>query len=223
MSGKDERKQEAFELYRQGLKLIDISKQLDVPEGTIRTWKRRGQWESQNETFQDGKRNVSKNKRGGQPGNKNAAGNDGGAPPANKNAEKHGFHSKWLPKETQEIINGMRDKQPLDILWEQIEIQYAAIIRSQNIMYVRDRDDKTTERIEEKSGDTSWGESWEVQQAWDKQANFLKAQSRAIAELRNMIKDYLELEGSDKKDAKENAKDWKQRIIEIAKKRAGDG
>lgn len=42
---KDERKAEAFELYGQGLPLIDISRKLDVPEGTIRTWKRRGKWD----------------------------------------------------------------------------------------------------------------------------------------------------------------------------------
>ena len=37
------------------------------------------------------------------------------------------------------------------------------------------------------------GEKWEVQQAWDKQANFLKAQARAQGELRGMIKQYNEL------------------------------
>lgn len=37
------------------------------------------------------------------------------------------------------------------------------------------------------------GEKWEVQQAWDKQANFLKAQSRAQGELRSMIKQYKEI------------------------------
>lgn len=42
---KDERKAEAFELYCQGLSLVDIARKLDVPEGTIRTWKRRGKWD----------------------------------------------------------------------------------------------------------------------------------------------------------------------------------
>ena len=35
-----------------------------------------------------------------------------------------------------------------------------------------------------------------------------------------MIKDYLELEGQSKADAAASAKDWKQAIIEIAKRRA---
>ena len=37
------------------------------------------------------------------------------------------------------------------------------------------------------------GKRWEVQQAWDKQSNFLKAQARAQGELRSMIKQYDEM------------------------------
>src|SRR5690554_4493567 len=57
----------------------------------------------------------------------------------NKNAEKHGFFSKYLPEETMDIIQEIKEKDPLDILWENIQIQYAAIIRSQKIMYVKDK------------------------------------------------------------------------------------
>lgn len=120
-------------------------------------------------------------KRGGQPGNKNATG-----PPGNKNAEKYGFFSKFLPDETREIFSAIDQANPLDLLWHQIQIAYSAIIRAQQIMYVHDREDKTIEKVEEKSGNV-YGESWEVQQAWDKQANFLKAQARAQGELRQMI------------------------------------
>ena len=82
---------------------------------------------------------------------------------------------------------------PLDVLWDQIQIAYAAIIRAQQIMYVRDRDDLTTTQIQDKNGDSVTEERWEVQQAWDKQASFLKAQARAQSELRSMIKQYDEL------------------------------
>ena len=59
-------------------------------------------------------------------------------------------------------------------------------------MYVRDKEDKTIEKVEEKDGNVI-GERWEVQQAWDKQATFLKAQARAQSELRSLIKQYDEL------------------------------
>ena len=80
----------------------------------------------------------------------------------------------------------------MDLLWHQIQIAYAAIVRAQRIAYVKDQKDKTIEKIEEKKGKII-GERWEVQQAWDKQNEFLKAQARAQGELRAMIKQYNEL------------------------------
>jgi uncharacterized protein YjcR len=203
---------EAFALYRQGLKLKEIAKKLNVPDGTVRRWKHSYNWDS--ERSEKEKANVRK--KGAPPNNKNAVGC--GAPEKNTNAVKHGLFQRYLPKDTLDIIEGMQDKSPLDILWESIQIQYAAIIRAQQIMYVKDKDDSTSTQIGFTEGKTS-GETWEVQQAWDKQANFLKAQSTAIASLKNMIKDYLELEGASKADAKEQVQDWKAAIIEIAKRR----
>ena len=169
------------------MKLIDIAKQLSISEGTVRSWKSRYKWG--NATLQKKKRNAAKH-RGGQPGNKNAVGH--GAPKKNKNAEKHGFFSKYLPEETISIIRDIDEQDPLDILWGNIQIAYAAIVRAQQIMYVRDKEDKTIEKVEEKDGNVI-GERWEVQQAWDKQATFLKAQARAQSELRSLIKQYDEL------------------------------
>ena len=80
----------------------------------------------------------------------------------------------------------------LDILWHEIQIAYAAIIRAQQIMYVKDKSDKTIEKVEKKDGNVI-GERWEVQQAWDKHANFLKAQARAMSDLRGSIRQYDEL------------------------------
>lgn len=176
----DKRIIKAKELYKKGQKLIEIANRLGVPEGTVRSWKNRYKWDCN-------VCNVAKTKRGGQPGNKNATG-----PPGNKNAEKHGFFSKYLPEETFSIIQEIEKKGPLDILWENIQIAYAAIVRAQQIMYVKDHEDKTIEKIEEKEGNVI-GEKWEVQQAWDKQATFLKAQARAQGELRSLIKQYDEL------------------------------
>ena len=180
----DKRIIKAKELYKKGQKLIEIANRLGVPEGTVRSWKNRYKWDC---NVAKEKRNVAKTKRGGQPGNKNATG-----PPGNKNAEKHGFFSKYLPEETFSIIQDIKKKDPLDILWENIQIAYAAIVRAQQIMYVKDHEDKTIEKIEEKEGNVI-GEKWEVQQAWDKQATFLKAQARAQGELRSLIKQYDEL------------------------------
>lgn len=80
----DAKAEKAKELFLSGKKLIEISELLGVPEGTVRSWKKRYNWE--NATLQKKNRNVAK-KKGGQPGNQNAKGNRGGAAPEkNKNA-----------------------------------------------------------------------------------------------------------------------------------------
>ena len=81
----DARVEQAKALFLSGKKLIEISQLLEIPEGTIRSWKNRYKWKSGNATLQKPKRNVAK-RRGGQPGNQNAAGHGGTGPPKNKNA-----------------------------------------------------------------------------------------------------------------------------------------
>ena len=185
----DKRIEQAKAMYLQGQKLVEIASQLNLPEGTVRRWKCTHKWDDERS---DKKSERSERKKGGQPKNKNAVGNDGGAPQQNKNAEKYGFFSKYLPEETREIFSAIEQANPLDLLWHQIQIAYAAIIRAQRIAYVRDQNDKTIEKVEEKDGNVI-GERWEVQQAWDKQNEFLKAQARAQGELRSLIKQYDEM------------------------------
>ncbi len=167
--------------------LKDIAAELHVSEEQVRKWKHQDGWDKV--TLPKGNSNVTKH-RGGQPGNKNASGH--GAPKRNSNAEKHGFFRRYLPEEVLSIIQDM-PRDPLDVLWGQIQMAYAAIIRAQKIMYVYDREDKTVEKVGQKDGATVTEERWEVQQAWDKQASFLKAQARAQGELRGLIKQYNEL------------------------------
>lgn len=181
----DPRIEQAKAMYLKGMKLVEIASQLNLPEGTVRSWKNRYKW---NCNVAKEKCNVAKRKKGGQPGNKNSS----GGPPENKKAEKYGFFSKYLPEETREIFSAIDQADPLDLLLHQIQLAYAAIIRAQRIAYVKDQQDKTIEKIEEKEGNVI-GEKWEVQQAWDKQSNFLKAQARAQGELRSMIKQYDEM------------------------------
>ena len=167
--------------------LKDIAAELQVSEEQIRKWKNQDKWDKV--TLPNAKGNVT-NHKGAPVGNQNAVGH--GAPKQNKNAEKYGFFSKYLPEETVSIIQEM-PTDPLDILWDQVQIAYAAIIRAQSIMYVRDQKDVTVTKIGQKDGETVTEERWEVQQAWDKQGNFLQAQARAQKTLEGLIKQYDEL------------------------------
>ena len=196
------RAEEIYLEHKGNIEIAKIAEMLGRPLGTVRYWMRKDKWDDKlNEMFPQIE--CPKRKRGAPIGNKNAVGH--GAPKGNKNAEKHGFFSKFLPEETMDIIQEMQEKNPLDILWENIQIQYAAIIRAQRIMFVKDKNDKTIEKVGERGGKIK-EERWEVQQAWDKYANFLQAQSRAMAELRNMIKQYDELLNTNRELATEEQK-----------------
>ena len=183
----DSRIEQAEAMYRKGIKLVEIASQLNLPEGTVRRWKCTHKWDSER-SDRNSERSVKN--RGAPAGNQNAVGH--GAPKQNKNAEKYGFFSKYLPEETVSILQEM-PTDPLDILWDQVQIAYAAIIRAQSIMYVRGQKDVTITKIGHKDGETVTEERWEVQQAWDKQGNFLQAQARAQKTLEGLIKQYDEL------------------------------
>lgn len=59
-------------------------------------------------------------------------------------------------------------------------IQYAAIVRAQRIMLVKHHNDMTKELRKEKSSLSAEEVEYEIQFAWDKQATFMDAQSRAM-------------------------------------------
>lgn len=217
---RSELRERAFQIYRDHegkIKLKDLADQLGVPDNRIRKWKAEDKWEQKLKDPKgalpnEGKRSAPIHRGRFQPGNrcsvghgapkgnKNAVGNRGGAPPkGNKNAEKHGFFSRIFPddEETRAIIDAIEVKSPLDILWENIVIQYTAIARAQKLMFVKDQDDTTKvlkrDRVSHGSQSVTVEKEWELQHAWDKHANFMQAQSRAIHTLERLIARYEEM------------------------------
>ena len=184
---RDPNREKAYQIYKDNngkIDLVEIASQLNLSAGTIRGWKSKDKWEQKiNGTLQKNTER-SKRKRGGQPGNHNATG-----PPNIKNAETHGFFSKYLPEETFSIIQEIEHKNPLDILWENIQIAYAAIVRAQKIAYVKDKEDNTIIQSGYKNGNVI-GADYLVQTALDRQAKFMQAQSRAQGQLRSLIDQY---------------------------------
>ena len=180
-SGKRARAKEIYDEHNGQITNREIAGILGCSERVIAVWKQRDKWSGNNCCTTNEKDRCTTKKRGGQPGNQNAKGKNLG----NRNAEKHGFFTKWLPEETKEILDGIKEEDPLDLLWHNIQLQYVAIVRAQKLMYVKDQKDKTEEI-------TFKGDSlgYEIQQAWDKHASFMKAQSRAMSTLMSMIRDY---------------------------------
>ena len=210
---KNAKADEALALYRQGLKLVDIARQLELPEGTVRRWKHSYDWDGCKSERSE-KKKASVRKRGAQPGNHNAK----GGPLRNQHARKFGFYNKYLPEETLEIFEEIEDADPLDLLWDQIRFSYTAIVRAQKIAFVKDEDDKTSEVTMEAFGESGSTTAWEIQQAWDKQANFMKAQATAMSALRGLIKQYDEMLNG----RGENATEEQKLRLELLRNKLGD-
>ncbi|MGE7750710.1 phage terminase small subunit [Lysinibacillus fusiformis] len=206
------KRDEAFQMWLDSkgqMLLKDIAEQLELSDSQIRKWKNQDEWDVHlkgNVTKCNG--NVTKRNRGAPIGNNNAKGH--GAPKQNQNATTHGFFSKFLPEETLEIMEAMNERSPADLIWDQIQIQYAAIIRAQRIMHVESKDEIIKElkkakydyypRSKEDGGGVEKAvteEEYEFQFAWERQAQLLTAQSRAIGELRSSIRQFVEMADQD--------------------------
>jgi len=184
-------------------KLTDLAEKHGVSLGTLKSRKSREGWGEKVATKKDAtkkkklqpnkKSNKSKEpkKRSGNPNPQNQFSK------RNTAAVKHGFLSKYLPEDTQAIIEAMNERSPADLIWDQIGIQYAAIVRAQQIMHVESKDElvKELKREKHQSGEkgNAWEEEYELQFAWDRQAQLLQAQSRAITELRTSINQFIKL------------------------------
>lgn len=189
---RDPNRDKAFEIYSDNngnIELIEIAERLGISAGTVRGWKSKDKWEPKIKgTFQKKNTERSKNPRGAPKGSKNALGH--GAPKGNTNAIKHGLFAKYLPQEVYEIAQELSEKQPIDILWENITLTYANLLHAQRILYVQDVDDTTSVLI---ATTAKGGASYEIHTSWDKQGKALAAIARAQTELRGMIKTYDEL------------------------------
>ncbi|ALB46228.1 phage terminase small subunit [Clostridium beijerinckii] len=203
----------AFEIYKENNGKIgakEIAALLEEKVVNIYAWKKNDEWD------------VKLNGKVGAPkGNKNAVGNKGGAPKGNLNNLQHGeyydptkhldkdFLKKYLPTTTKKIIKGTVEAglNSLDILWTNIQLQFAAVVSSQKIMEVKNKNEmiKELKKIKVQSDlqkddkgkkapvEVYREEEYEFQFAWDRQATFLTSQSKAMAELRSHIKQYEEL------------------------------
>lgn len=172
----------AYNDYINGMKYKDIAQKYDVSINTVRSWKTRNKWNRKDARI----KRTSNGKHKGAPFGSH---NGKGGKPGNHNGVIHGIYAKYLPPETLELMDAAEKQSAIDALWHDICIQRAAIMRAQQIMYVKD-DKDTTDRV---IMDGVAGTTHQFTEAYEKQASFLIAQSRAMGTLTNMIKAYEEL------------------------------
>lgn len=210
----------AQEDYMQGMKYKDIAEKHDVSVNTVKSWKTRYKWDRKGVHTKEEKVRTQK-KTGAPVGNKNAIGNPGnknpkwgnknavghGAPLQNDNAVTHGFFRKHFPEDVADLAAEIMEKNPIDMLWENITIQYTAIIRAQRLMFVESKNEMIKELKKSKFDvlpDKEKGfiqvpteEEYEFQFAWDRHATFMNAQSRAMSTLSSLIRDFDKLANID--------------------------
>ncbi|WP_414838893.1 terminase gpP N-terminus-related DNA-binding protein [Carnobacterium sp. TMP28] len=134
--------EQAEQDYMHGMKYKDIADKYGISINTIKSWKQRNGWS------RDGKEKGCIQKSKGAPkNNQYTKGNkSGSAPKGNKNAVTHVLFAKWLPEESKEIMEVLGNRGQTDMLLDSIIFQYTAIIRAQNIMFVKDQDNMTKEK-----------------------------------------------------------------------------
>lgn len=266
----------AFEIFKEHngeIKNRKIAEILQEPEKTISSWKSRDKWVAKLDgsdcsTAKENDCSTAKKKRSTSQklsaalkGNQNAVGNPGnrnpkygnknavghGPPKRNDNAVTHGFFRKHFPDEVADLAAEIMEKDPIDMLLENITIQYTAIIRAQRIMFVESKEEMIKElkkiRSEVFQDDNKaittvpTEEECEFQFAWDRHATFMNAQSRAMTTLVNLIEkcdklakteeQQLRIEKLKKEiaaikidsDTGQNTEDWKESLMKIAERR----
>jgi len=115
----------------------------------------------------------------------------------NRAAMIHGLRSKFLFYEQVEIMEALQDFDVVDQLWLQIELSFAAIIRAQKIMWVEDPFDHLKEISGEMDAEGMSKTDYKVIYAHERYESYIKAQTRAFAEHRNLVKQFMDLTTED--------------------------
>lgn len=172
----------SFEIYIEHNAKItskEIAKMLNEKLNNINSWRVQDKWSKR----------ISK--VGAPYHNKNALNNKGGAAPkGNINHFTYGKYTKRIPFAVKNIMEELDIEDPLEKLWRSICLQEARIIHMQDIMHVKDKDDMTKELKKTVDGDKMSSEEYEIQFAWDKEANLMSTQSTAMNTLSKMLKQY---------------------------------
>lgn len=211
----------AYTDYKNGMKQKDIAAKYNVTINTVKSWQQR-KWKDmdtnsvqekvctpKNESMHTSKVDVHENgnvgvvqdeppkkdgrvkKRSGNPNPQNQF------TKRNRAAMIHGLRSKFLFDEQVEIMEALQDFDVVDQLWLQIELSFSAIIRAQKIMWVEDPFDHLKEISGEMDTEGMSKTDYKVIYAHERYESYIKAQTRAFAEHRNLVKQFMDLTTED--------------------------
>ncbi len=190
--------------------LKDLADKHDVKLGTLKSRKSREGWsrdptkkdatKQKDATIKDEKDATSKKSPRYKEGSRKGAGNPNPVKQFTKRnsvARKHGLRSKYFSDTQREIMEDFEDYSFADQLYLQIEIKFSAIIQLQKVMWVEYEDNTLSEVSMSSSGDGGSTTAYKVAFAYEQYESYIKAQTRAMAEYRNLVKQFLELAHED--------------------------
>lgn len=175
-----------------------LAEKYGVKEGTLKSRRSREQWSrdatknnkvATNEVASVKKKSTSKRQ-------KNRSGNPNPVrqfTKRNNAARKHGLYAKYFTDTQQEIMQDFEDVSLADQLWMQIQIKFSAIIQLQKVMWVENSYDTLNEVQSESEGMDGEAKSYKVVYAHEQYESYIRAQSRAMAEYRNLVKQFLDM------------------------------
>ena len=211
---RDPNRDKAFEIYKEHSGDITnrkIAEMLNVDEKKVAVWKQRDKWnvvqqtdknvvqqkdniaDESTEIINDAppKKDGRVKKRSGNPNPPNQF------TKRNRAAMIHGLRSKFFFPEQIEIMEALQEFDIVDQIWLQIEISFSAIVRAQKIMWVEDPFDHLKEVSGEMNGDSISKIDYKIIYAHERFESYIKAQSRAMAEHRSLVKQFLDLTTED--------------------------
>ncbi len=177
----------------------ELAKKHGIKDSTIRSRKNREKWQrnateknaTQRENVATEKKRKKQINRSGNPDPENQF------TKRNSAARKHGLRSKYFSDTQREIMEDFEDFSFADQLYLQIEIKFSAIIQLQKVMWVENSYDTLSEESMASSGEGGSTTGYKVAFAYEQYESYIKAQTRAMAEYRNLVKQFLELAHED--------------------------
>lgn len=183
-----------------------LAEKHNVSEGTVKSRRSREKWSREKDatinkdatnpnkvaTVKDAsqKNKASSKKQKNRSGNPNPKNQ---FTKRNSAARKHGLYAKYFNDTQKSIMDDFKDFTIADQLWLQIEIKFSAIIQLQKVMWVENSYSTLNDLQSESSGMEGSSESYKVVYAFEQYESYIRAQSRAMAEYRNLAKQFLQL------------------------------
>lgn len=181
-----------------------LAEKHNVKEGTLKSRRSREKWSRDATNKKDATKrkkvatvkDAANKKRTTSKGNRKGIGNPNPHnqfTKRNSAARKHGLYAKYFNETQQEIMEDFEDVNLVDQLWMQIQIKNSAIIQLQKIMWVENSYDTLNDMQSESSGVEGESTSYKVIYAHEQYESYIRAQSRAMAEYRNLVKQFLDM------------------------------